>query len=228
MFQDIVGERRIGALVGVRIRFARDLRPWISPFDWRCQMRHPFLLDQAIHHIDLLRAITGLDVAAVDARSFPSAGGPFQHDPTVSVLLELADGIVASYDGTWVGVGSETSWNGDWELIGRAGRATWSGGHADARRSTVMLERAGGQPARVDLPPIAAQEQRGVLAELRASLVDGRQPETSARDNLSSLAAVLAMARSCEERRPVPVREVLRTSRRMVRSSGGSVTVRRI
>jgi hypothetical protein len=36
----------------------------------------------------------------------------------------------------------------------------------------------------------------------------GDEVEVSARDNLRSLAAVLALARSCEERRPVRVAEV--------------------
>ena len=129
----ILGDGSIGALEGVRISFRRDLRrAWISSRDWRGRMPHPLLLDMAIHHVDLLRAITGRDVVAVDARGFGAPDGPFHHDPTMAALLELEGGIDVSYDGTWAAPWGVTSWNGDWELIGTRGRATWTGGIDDA------------------------------------------------------------------------------------------------
>lgn len=206
----LVRERAVGDLRGVRIVFGFDMRrAWITSRDWRGRMRHPFLLDMAIHHVDLLRHVTGREVAVVDARSWPAPDGPFRHEPTVAALLELDNGVGVSYDGTWGATAANTSWNGDWELLGTRARATWTRGHADPLRGVVLLERYGERPQPVRLPRLPAVDRLGVLHELRRAIATGEEPETSARDNLRSLATVLALARSCDERQPVRVEAVM-------------------
>ena len=176
----------LGPLLGIRISCRRDLRDaWISRRDWRGRMPHPYLLDMAIHHVDMLRMITGVEVAEVDARSWGAPDGPFKHDPTVQALLTLEDGTPVSLEGTWAEPLSQTSWNGDWELVGSRGRATWSGGVGDALRGTVRFGRHR-EPARpLPLPALPALDRLGVLAELRrasrrASSLNPRPPTTCA------------------------------------------------
>ena len=201
--QRLVGEGTLGRLLGIRIEHRRDMRGlWISRRDWRGRLPHPFLLDMAIHHVDMLRQVTGREVAEVDARAWKVPDSPFVHDPTVAALLTLDDGTPVAYDGTWVATRRETSWNGDWELVGERARATWTGGVHDALRGTVTLERYGSPPTRVALPRLPAIDRVGVLHELRRAIAEGRSPECSAEDNLRSLAVVLALARSADEARP--------------------------
>jgi predicted dehydrogenase len=208
--RELVRSGALGPLLGVRISCRRDLRTaHITRRDWRGQMPHPYLLDMAIHHVDMLRMITGREVEEVDARGWQAPDSPFRHDPTVEALLTLDDGTPVAYAGTWAEPRSETSWNGDWELVGSRGRATWSGGVADALRGTVRFGRHGKSVQRVQLPALPATDRAGVLAELRRALAAGEEPETCAADNLRSLGLVLAIARSTEERRPVRVVEVL-------------------
>ena len=208
--QQLVARRALGRLLGIRISCRRDLRDaWISRRDWRGRMPHPYLLDMAIHHVDLLRLTTGREVAEVGARSWGAPDGPFAHDPTVAALLTLDDGTPVAYEGTWAEPHGETSWNGDWELVGARGRATWVGGVDDALRGTVRFGRHREPVARVALPTVRAIDRLGVLAELRRAIGAGEQPECSAADNLRSLAVVFALARSSEERRPVRLEEVL-------------------
>ena len=207
--RDLVRARALGPLAGIRISCRRDLRDvWISRRDWRGRMRHPYLLDMAIHHVDMLRMITGAEVVEADARSWGAPDSPFAHDPTVGALLTLSDGTPVAYDGSWAEPLRETSWNGDWELVGSRGRATWSGGVDDALRGTVRFGRHGESAARVPLPSLPAVDRLGVLAELRRAVAAGEQPETSVADNIHSLATILAIARSTEERRPVRVDEL--------------------
>jgi predicted dehydrogenase len=200
----------LGRLAGIRCECRRDLRAaWVSPRDWRGRMPHPYLLDMAVHHVDLVRSITGCEIVEVDARSWPSPDGPFRHDPTVSALLTLDDGTTVAYEGTWVeALGRETSWNGDWELVGSQGRATWTGGVQAALRGTVVVERNGSR-GRAAPPALPALDRHGVLVEARRAILVGDEPECSAADNLRTLASVLAAARSTEERRPVRVEELL-------------------
>jgi len=208
--RDLVQGGTLGSLLGTRIVCRRDLRQaHITPRDWRGQMPHPYLLDMAIHHVDMLRMITGSEVVEVDARGWGAPDSPFRHDPSVGALLTLADGTPVAYQGTWAEPLVETSWNGDWELVGSRGRATWSGGVDDALRGTVRFARHGEPAARVDLPVLPTVDRPAVLAELRRALTEGVAPETSVDDNIRSLGTIFAIARSTEERRPVRVEEIL-------------------
>ena len=174
---------------------------WISPRDWRGQMPHPLLLDMAIHHVDLVRSITGREIAEVDARGWRVGDSPFRHEPTVDALLTLDDGTPVAYHGTWAEpLGRETSWNGDWELVGSKARATWTGAPEDALRGTVALEPFGRPRRRLSPPPLPALDRLGVLHEARAAIREGREPECSAEDNLRTLAVTLALAESTERR----------------------------
>ena len=204
--QHLVSSGALGRLLGVRIACRRDLRSaWISPRDWRGRMAHPYLLDMAIHHVDLLRQITGREVAEVDARAWRVPDSPFLNEPTVQALLALEGGTPAAYEGTWAAVGAETSWNGDWELVGTKARATWTGGVHDALRGTVTLRSGTASPpsARRAARGCASLDRLAVLHELRRAIADGDAPECAAADNVKSLAAIFALARSGEERRPV-------------------------
>jgi predicted dehydrogenase len=207
----LVRDGELGRLHVIRSECRRDLRAaWISPRDWRGRMPHPYLLDMAIHHVDLVRAITGREIAEADARSWPVPDGPFRHDPAVEAILTLTDGTPVAYHGTWAqSFGRETSWNGDWELVGSLGRATWTGGVGNALRGTVTVERYGDGSRRASLPVLPALDRLGVLHEARRAIRAGDEPECSAADNVRTLAAVLAIARSTEERRPVRVDDVL-------------------
>lgn len=202
--QGLVAGGALGRLLGVGVSHRRDLRGlWISRRDWRGRLPHPFLLDMAIHHVDMLRQITGREVAAVDARAWKVPDAPFVHEPSVAAVLTLDDGTPVAYDGSWVATTGETSWNGDWELVGERARATWTGGVNDALRGVVTLERYGSPPTRVPLPRLSALDRVGVLWELRRAIAERRRPECSAADNVASLAVVLALARSAEQKRAV-------------------------
>jgi predicted dehydrogenase len=206
---EIVGRRALGRLKAVHVQCRRDLRSMaISPRDWRARMPHPYLLDMAVHHVDLLRAITGHEVVEVDARSWQVPDAPFRHDTTVEALITLADGTPVAYAGSWAAPDRLTSWNGDWEFIGTSGRATWNGGVGDALRGTVEISDYQARPARAALPVLQAVDRLAVLHELRRAVATGDQPECSAVDNINTLRATLALARSTETRRPVSVAEL--------------------
>jgi predicted dehydrogenase len=203
--QQLVSSGALGRLLGIRIACRRDLRDaWVLRDGWRGRMEHPYLLDMAIHHVDMLRQITGREIAEVDARGWKVPDSPFRHEPTVEALITLDDGTPVAYEGTWAGAtGLQTSWNGDWELVGEKARATWTGGVNDALRGTVALERYGSPRRRVELPRLPALDRLGVLHELRLAIAEGTEPECSAADNVKSLGAVLAIASSLKRGRPV-------------------------
>jgi hypothetical protein len=58
---------------------------------------------------------------------------------------------------------------------------------------------------RLPLPVLPLVDQAGSLAELLAAVRGGRQPESSGRENLGSLALALAAVESAERNEPVTV-----------------------
>jgi predicted dehydrogenase len=168
-------------------------------------MRHPLVLDMAIHHADLLRAVTGRDVASVFARGWQVPDSPYEHDPAVVAVLALEGGATVTYRGDWATHEPETSWNGAWAFVGARGRLVWRGGESDPLSGEVLLERLGEASAALALPELAVVDRAGSLAAFREAVETGREPETNARDNVGSLAVVLAMVESIERGEVVEV-----------------------
>ena len=83
---------------------------------FRETMQFPLLVDMAIHHLDLIRAMTGRNIARVTTQSFKPAWSWYQHDPGLNMLMELDDGTPFSYSGDWSAIGRTTGWSGNWRL----------------------------------------------------------------------------------------------------------------
>ena len=196
--QEAIWSGALGELVAVEVTCRRDTRTLFPPDDFRYRMRHPFVLDMAIHHVDLLRALTGRDVLGVFARSWRVPDSPYAYDPAVVAVLELEGGATVTYTGDWATHGSPTSWNGEWRVVGERGRLTWRGGESDALAGELTVERWGEPSAVLPLPDLPMVDRAGSLAAFREVVETGREPETSGRDNIRSLAIVLAMVDSIE------------------------------
>ncbi|HZB09857.1 MAG TPA: Gfo/Idh/MocA family oxidoreductase [Rubrobacter sp.] len=202
-------EGELGELASIKISCRRDTRTLFAPDDFRYSMRHPYVLDMSIHHFDLIRAATGRDVQSVYARSWRVPDSPFVHDPAVAALLDLEGGVPVVYEGDWATFGPETSWNGDWEIVGEAGRLLWSGSNEDHGTGEVVLERWGRQPRLVEQRDLEFVEREATLQALRAAIEGGEPPETVAADNVRSLAAMLGCVMSIESGEPVDVAALL-------------------
>ena len=203
--QGVVRSGALGELVGVRISCRRDARELFPPGDFRYSMRHPYVVDMAVHHLDLLRAMTDRQIRSIYGRSWGAPDSPFNHPPAVAALIDMEDGTPAVYEGTWAHRGPETSWNGEWEVVGEAGRVIWTGALADRNVGEVLLEPWGDSPRAVEQPRLALTERPAVLHAMISAIQGGEEPETGASDNLASLAAMLGLVESIESGAPIEV-----------------------
>jgi predicted dehydrogenase len=199
----------LGELASIRIACRRDVRALFAREDFRYSMLHPYVLDMSIHHFDLIRAATGRDVHSVYARSWRVPDSPFVHDPSVAALLDLDGGVPVVYEGDWATYGPETSWNGDWEIVGEAGRLLWSGSEEDRGVGEVVFERWAEEPRPIVQHDLQFVEREATLQALRRAVESGESPETAARDNVRSLAVVLGCVESIESGAPVDVSRLL-------------------
>jgi predicted dehydrogenase len=79
--------------------------------------------------------------AACFARSWRVPDSPFVHHSAVVVVLDLDGGIPAVYEEDWATREQETSWNGEWEIVGEKGRLLWKGETEDRGKGEVSLHR---------------------------------------------------------------------------------------
>jgi len=174
---------------------------------FRESMQFPLLIDMAIHHLDLIRAVTGRNITTVTATTFNPDWSWFQHDAGLKMLLELDGGMQFSYSGDWTARGRSTAWNGNWRLQCAEGSI-----HLESDQiSVARCEKWNKNPSvsAVEIPAIAGTGQAALLARFAEAIRSGKPAETSGCDNLRSFAAVMAAVTSATERRPVRLSELL-------------------
>lgn len=200
----LVASDELGHVGHIQVDFRRT--PLFTGF--RLEMPHPLLVDQAVHHLDQARRLVDADPVEVRALAFNPPWSQFKSDASALVEVVLADGAVISYAGTWAARGAETSWDGDWLVQCERGTVRWSGddvrifaaNEAPQNRIARRLRRPG---RRVALLELERTDRAGVLAELASAIAEGREPETSGRDNLRTLELVFGAIESAETARPV-------------------------
>jgi predicted dehydrogenase len=167
-------------------RFSRD--------SFYTQIEHPLLTDMLVHHVDMVRYVTGLDFAWLRAHAFQPAWSWFQGDAGVTLTGEMSNGALFTHTGVWCSHGKNTTWNGDWHLEGTLGGLTWDQDEldihlpSDAESWDTVAER---------LPVLAGADiPETILREFDSAIEEKREPECSARDNIRSIGAIYAATES--------------------------------
>ena len=78
--------------------------------NFRYLMRRPYVIDMCLHHVDLIRALTGQNVVDVSAKSWRAPDSPYRHDPAMAALLTLDSGAPVAYEGGGATYRPWTSW----------------------------------------------------------------------------------------------------------------------
>ena len=102
--RELVASEALGALGFGQFTYQRNRDgklPGINKYP--LTMRHPMMLEQSIHHLDLIRFCYGREVEAVSCRTWNPLWSMYAHDSNVSCLLQLSGGLEAHYLGTWTG-----------------------------------------------------------------------------------------------------------------------------
>jgi predicted dehydrogenase len=185
----------------ISVRFAKALK---LDRDSELTIRHQLVRDMSIHHFDLMRAITGREPLTVCAKAWQPQWSWFKHDPCVLAFFEFEGGLKVAYDGTWVTRGRETLWDGYW-------RVECPEGVIELRGDRVHIISADmpGQDTEVELQREPSSGQTAALQEFQKAVEERREPETSGRDNLKSLAMCSATVESSRIGAPVNVADMI-------------------
>lgn len=182
------------------------LRPGLNRYP--LTMRHPMMLEQSIHHLDLLRFAYGREPEIVACRSFNPPWSMYAHDSNVACLIGFEGGLEATYLGTWTGGWNELKF--EW-------RTDCAGGVIIQRQlfSDLVTARMGdSQPTPVALPEARAfvDDSRALLDAFIAAVTAGAPPPCGGRDHLRSLALCFAAIEAAKTGRNVAMAEFHRRS----------------
>jgi predicted dehydrogenase len=174
---------------------------------FRQTMQFPLLIDMAIHHMDLIRATTGRNIAKVTAQTFRPGWSWYDHHPGLKMLLELDDGTAFSYSGDWSALGRQTSWNGNWRLQCAQGSIHLEKGNVSVARCEKWCKNETEEA--IEVPPAEQNGQARLLADFADAIRTGTPAPTSGADNLWSFGAVMAGVVSATKGKTVDVAELL-------------------
>lgn len=177
----------LGPVRYVAVRFAADYR---EPGSWDVgdahEMDDPLLVEASVHHLDMIRYLTGADIVDVTAITANPDGSSFAGDCIGGLLLRLENGAFALYEATLLAAGSESRWRNEHYRIECAeGVLVCDGPHV-----TVIRGRHIDQTAAPDTDMFDGHRH-----QLRAfaDWHNGGPPmETTVADNARSIAAVFA------------------------------------
>jgi predicted dehydrogenase len=164
----------IGDLATIHIFFGREA---YYPKAYLLAMPCPLLQDVAVHHLDLLRYLSGQEGLRVSAQHYRPVGSPYPGRAASLLHIELSGGLHAAYDGSLSAKYAPTTWAGNWRIEGSAGVL-------ELKNDRIYLTQGTDTRAVEDLSD--APQTHEVLDEFLLALAEGREPETSGRDYLKT------------------------------------------
>ncbi len=166
-------------------------------------MAQPMLLEQSIHHLDLLRYVYGTEAATVSCVTWNPPGSQYRGDACAAALIRFTSGLVVVYEGTWVSGSSTLSfqWRTDFERGVIIQRELFG----DLMEGTIDDQELRPVPLPVIEP--FATDSAALLNDFLQALADDRPFASSGRDHLQTLALSLACVESSRTGRQVSLPE---------------------
>jgi predicted dehydrogenase len=198
----LVQQSKLGRLHEVSIDFRR-----YSPGQGRHAIEEqPLLVDMSIHHFDLLRLIVNRQPERIYCEAWNPEWATFG-GPSVAVASIVFEGpVVVSYRGSWVTAGPVTPWAGQWRMEFEHAEVFWTSKEDDGMlRDRVVVRSRNGKTRTLTLPEVRWTGPSGTLTEFANAIETGREPETSGRENLGTIALVEAAVESATQRELVTI-----------------------
>ncbi|MCY3780491.1 MAG: Gfo/Idh/MocA family oxidoreductase [Chloroflexi bacterium] len=203
--KSVLDSGELGAVAALNVAFYKG--PHFGGF--RDQMAHPLIVDMAIHQFDAMRYFLGSDAAFISARSWNPPWSWYAGDASASVHIGFANGVQASYTGSWCSQALETTWNANWRFECERGALL-------VEDDTVLVQkllRVGDGPGalvnvheerrEVPLVQMERMAQDYLLGEFYEAVTRGTSTGTSAQDNIKTMELVFGIVRACDTGEPV-------------------------
>jgi predicted dehydrogenase len=151
--------------------------------------------------------ILGTEPVTVYATASSPPWSKYRDEAAATATVTMSDGVVFSYRASWISAGHPTLWAGDWVIECQDGELAWTGRENDTVEfDRVSAQRPGGAAAPVALDPVELHGRAGSLRAFARAIETGTEPETSGRDNLGSVALMVAAVESAATGRLVTLK----------------------
>ncbi|MBI9044169.1 MAG: Gfo/Idh/MocA family oxidoreductase [Anaerolineaceae bacterium] len=183
-------------------------------------MKQPMLLEQSVHHLDLIRYCYNAEAVSVVCDTWRPEWSTYKDDCCVSALIQLDNGMRVNYMGTWT-----SGWNRfcfEWRTDCSEGVVFQKQQFADLHGVTLTPGLAmEGERFKTgeDVEPLQTIEiedceafvddTREMLAEFIDAIVDGKPLITSGKDHIKTLGLTLACVEASEQRGWLDMKEYL-------------------
>jgi len=201
----ILAGGELGVAAALRTEFFRG--PHFGGF--REEMRHPLIVDMSIHHFDLMRLFLDSDAVAISARSWNPPWSWFNGDASAAAQIEFANGVQATYVGSWCSQAVETSWNADWRFECERGVLLVEDDRIYIQQLLSVNEGARGRSSvhdEVREAPLIGMEHESqdyLLQEFYEAVIGGRSVSTTAQDNIHTMEFVFGVVEACDSGKTV-------------------------
>ena len=201
---EIVHEGSLGKLHQVSIDFRRYSTAGPGGRGRHHLEDQPLLQDMSIHHFDLLRLIVGSEPERIFCEAWNPRWTSFS-GPSAAVASITFPGVVVSYRGSWISAAPVTPWGGRWSLEFENGEVFWTNRDDDMTHDKVTVRPRGARPRAAALRPMPRTGGWATIAEFAHCVQTGREPETSGRHNLGTIAFVAGAVESAAVHEPVSI-----------------------
>jgi predicted dehydrogenase len=213
----IIKERQLGEPSFAQFTYLRHRDGKREDLNKYClTMKQPMLVEQSIHHLDLMRYCYDREVESVLADTWNPSWSTYEDDSNVSLLLRFEGGLRVNYLGTWT-----AGWNKfdfRWRTDCSGGVLIQKAQFGDLHMAEFSPELAltgerfkdEAEPLQpVKLEPVEpfVDDTRALLAKFVEAVQEGKPVETSGKDHLKSLALVFACTEAAETGQRVEMSE---------------------
>jgi predicted dehydrogenase len=202
----MVHESALGKLYEVNIDFRRYSTAGPNGRGRHHLEEQPLLVDMSIHHFDLLRLILSREPQRIYCEAWNPEWTSFSGPSVAVASIVFEGGVVVSYRGSWISAAPVTPWAGEWRMEFENGQIFWtSAADSDPTQDRVVVRPRSGEERIIALTPAPRTGTFGTITEFTTSIHSGREPETSGRHNLGTIAMMQAAVESAALRQPVTI-----------------------
>ena len=181
-------EGRLGRLQHILGRYACDYRKYGSwGKSWRHDMDFGLLFEGSVHHMDMLRFLSGGNCEMLTGFGWNPEWSSFEHYSSGMYLMRMDNDVHTFYEGNSSAAGITNCWHQEYY------RAEFEGGTVEIAQGAEMKIHKAGQETQVyDAPAISLNGHDYLFDEFFNWLDGGKPSATRIQDNIQSFAMVIA------------------------------------
>jgi predicted dehydrogenase len=203
-FVHIREEKRLGRLQYILGRYACDYRKYGSWGAWRHDLAFGLLIEGSIHHMDMLRFLSGGDCEILIGFGWNPKWSSFKHYSSGMYLMHMNNETHTFYEGNSSAAGITNCWHEEYY------RAEFEEGTVEiAAGNEIRIYRTGRETEIYQAPPIPRVGHEYLFDEFLNWLDGGPPSATRIEDNIKSYLMIIAAMETTVDGQPKKIADYL-------------------